>query len=152
MSYPSPGAAATPPPSGPPGPPAGPRPHPAAGPAGEPYGALASVVMFLVNFAWLIPVGRSNDDEGPGLLGMLLIMILGPLAASVIQLAVSRSREYEADASGAQLTGDPQRALRGGGRQARLQVRGRSQHLGVDPTALDGLDEGPRRRLTGRRL
>ncbi|MET7369493.1 zinc metalloprotease HtpX [Streptomyces sp. NPDC005566] len=70
-------------------------------------GALASVVMFLVNFAWLIPVGRSNDDEGPGIVGMLLIMILGPLAATVIQLAVSRSREYEADASGAQLTGDP---------------------------------------------
>ena len=41
-------------------------------------GALASVVMFLVNFAWLIPIGRSDDDEGPGLLGMLLIMILGP--------------------------------------------------------------------------
>ena len=70
-------------------------------------GALASVVMFLVNFAWLIPIGRSDDDDGPGLLGMLLIMILGPLAASLIQLAVSRSREYEADASGAQLTGDP---------------------------------------------
>ncbi|MEE1790984.1 zinc metalloprotease HtpX [Streptomyces sp. BE308] len=70
-------------------------------------GALASVIMFLVNFAWLIPIGRSNDDEGPGILGMMLIMILGPLAASVIQLAVSRSREYEADASGAQLTGDP---------------------------------------------
>ncbi|MFJ2440974.1 MULTISPECIES: zinc metalloprotease HtpX [unclassified Streptomyces] len=70
-------------------------------------GALASVVMFLVNFAWLIPIGRSNDDDGPGLVGMLLIMLLGPLAASVIQLAVSRSREYEADASGARLTGDP---------------------------------------------
>ncbi|MFI6083231.1 zinc metalloprotease HtpX [Streptomyces sp. NPDC051217] len=70
-------------------------------------GALASVVMFLVNFAWLIPIGRSDDDEGPGLVGMLLVMLLGPLAASVIQLAVSRSREYEADASGAQLTGDP---------------------------------------------
>ena len=64
-------------------------------------------LMFLVNFAWLIPFGRSNDDEGPGLFGMLLIMLLGPLAASVIQLAISRSREYEADASGAQLTGDP---------------------------------------------
>jgi heat shock protein HtpX len=59
-------------------------------------GALASVVMFLVNFAWLIPVGRSDDDDGPGIVGMLLIMLLGPLAASVIQLAVSRSREYEA--------------------------------------------------------
>ena len=70
-------------------------------------GALASVIVFLVNFAWLIPFGRSDDDEGPGLLGMLLIMLLGPLAASLIQLAVSRSREYEADASGAQLTGDP---------------------------------------------
>ncbi|WP_438487374.1 zinc metalloprotease HtpX [Streptomyces sp. S186] len=70
-------------------------------------GALASVVMFLVNFAWLIPFGRSDDDEGPGLVGMLLIMILGPVAASLIQLAVSRSREYQADASGAQLTGDP---------------------------------------------
>ncbi|GHF30009.1 zinc metalloprotease HtpX [Streptomyces griseoluteus] len=70
-------------------------------------GALASVIMFLVNFAWLIPVGRSDDDEGPGLIGMLLTMLLGPLAATLIQLAVSRSREYEADASGAQLTGDP---------------------------------------------
>ena len=43
--------------------------------------------MFLVNFAWLIPLGRSDDDDGPGLLGMLLIMILGPLAAAIIQLA-----------------------------------------------------------------
>ncbi|MET9481849.1 zinc metalloprotease HtpX [Streptomyces sp. NBC_01317] len=70
-------------------------------------GALASVVMFLVNFAWLIPVGRSDDDDGPGIVGFLLVLVLGPLAASVIQLAVSRSREYEADASGAQITGDP---------------------------------------------
>lgn len=68
---------------------------------------LATVVMFMVNFAWLIPIGRSDDDDGPGIVGMLLIMILGPLAASMIQLAVSRSREYQADASGAQLTGDP---------------------------------------------
>ncbi|WP_326598547.1 zinc metalloprotease HtpX [Streptomyces sp. NBC_01803] len=69
-------------------------------------GAMASVVMFLVNFAWLIPFGR-DDEDGPGILGMLLILILGPIAASLIQLAVSRSREFEADASGAQLTGDP---------------------------------------------
>ncbi|GAA2002446.1 zinc metalloprotease HtpX [Catenulispora subtropica] len=70
-------------------------------------GALASVIMWLVNIAWLIPIGRSDDDEGPGLLGLLAIMILGPLAASLIQLAIGRSREYQADASGARITGDP---------------------------------------------
>jgi heat shock protein HtpX len=70
-------------------------------------GALASVIMWLVNIAWLIPVGRSDDDEGPGLLGLLAIMLLGPLAATLIQLAIGRSREYQADASGARITGDP---------------------------------------------
>ncbi|MDT0267632.1 zinc metalloprotease HtpX [Streptomyces sp. DSM 44915] len=69
-------------------------------------GAMASVIMFLVNFAWFLPLGRDEDD-GPGLVGMLLVMLLGPIAASLIQLAVSRSREYEADAAGARLTGDP---------------------------------------------
>lgn len=70
-------------------------------------GGLAAAVMFLVHFAWLIPFGRSEEDEGPGLVGMLLIMVLGPLAATLIRLAVSRSREYEADAASARLTGDP---------------------------------------------
>ncbi|MCX2969722.1 MULTISPECIES: zinc metalloprotease HtpX [Streptomyces] len=70
-------------------------------------GALATVVVLLANLAWLIPFGRSEDDEGPGLLGMLLLLLLAPLAASLIRLAVSRSREYEADAAGARLTGDP---------------------------------------------
>ena len=70
-------------------------------------GALASVIMWLVNLAWLIPIGRSEDDDGPGLVGMLAIAFLGPLAASMIQLAIGRSREYQADASGARLTNDP---------------------------------------------
>lgn len=70
-------------------------------------GALASVIMFLVNFAWLIPFGHDEDDDGPGLFGTLAILILGPLAAMLIQMAVSRSREYQADADGARITGDP---------------------------------------------
>jgi heat shock protein HtpX len=68
-------------------------------------GALASVVMFLANFAFFLP--RGDDDGGPGPMGALLFMVLGPVAASVIQLAVSRSREFQADIDGAQLTGDP---------------------------------------------
>jgi heat shock protein HtpX len=69
-------------------------------------GALASVIMWSVNLAWLIPFGRT-DDDGPGLAGMLAAMFLGPLAATLIQLSISRSREFQADASGARLTGDP---------------------------------------------
>lgn len=67
--------------------------------------ALASVIIFIANFAWLLP--RSNDDEGPGMLGTLLLILVGPIAAGVIQTAISRSREYEADADGARVTGDP---------------------------------------------
>jgi heat shock protein HtpX len=70
-------------------------------------GALAGIITFLAQLAWFIPIGRSDDDDGPGILGYLFMLILGPLAASVIQLAISRSREYQADQSGANLTGDP---------------------------------------------
>ena len=51
--------------------------------------------------------GRGNDRRG-GALSMLAMMILAPLAATLIQLAISRSREYEADATGARITGNPQ--------------------------------------------
>ncbi len=68
---------------------------------------LASVIMWLANLAWFLPVGRSDDDGDSNALGMLLLLFLGPVAASLIQFAISRSREFEADASGARLTGDP---------------------------------------------
>ncbi|MQA87045.1 MAG: zinc metalloprotease HtpX [Streptosporangiales bacterium] len=68
---------------------------------------LASMVTYLTYIAWFLPIGGGDDEDGPGLLGMLLFMILGPLAATIIQLAISRAREFQADASGAQLTGDP---------------------------------------------
>jgi heat shock protein HtpX len=70
-------------------------------------GALAGIITMLANLAWFIPIGRSDNDEGPGVLGFLFMLILGPLAASIIQLAISRSREFQADESGAALTDDP---------------------------------------------
>src|SRR5271157_3427161 len=51
--------------------------------------------------------GRGNDRRG-GAISALAMMILAPLAATLIQLAISRSREYEADATGARITGNPQ--------------------------------------------
>ncbi len=68
---------------------------------------LASVIMWLANLAWFLPVGRSDDDGDSNALGMLLLLFLGPVASSLIQFAISRSREFEADASGTRLTGDP---------------------------------------------
>jgi len=50
--------------------------------------------------------GRDDRDRGGGIVA-LLMLILAPIAATLIQLAVSRSREYEADASGASYTGNP---------------------------------------------
>jgi heat shock protein HtpX len=70
-------------------------------------GALASMVTYLAYFAMFFG-GSADDEEGGGnFLGAILMMVLGPIAASLIQLAISRSREFEADADGARLTGDP---------------------------------------------
>jgi heat shock protein HtpX len=70
-------------------------------------GALGGMITMLANLAWFLPIGRSDNEEGPGMGGLLLMMLLGPLAAMVIQMAISRNREYQADESGARLTGDP---------------------------------------------
>lgn len=72
--------------------------------------ALAGILTMLADLAWFLPMADSDDgdDNGPGLLGSLLMLILGPLAATMIQLAISRSREFAADTDGAVLSGDPE--------------------------------------------
>ena len=52
-------------------------------------------------------MGGNRDDRRGGGIGALIMLILAPIAASLIQLAVSRSREYQADATGAHFTGNP---------------------------------------------
>src|ERR1700761_2247769 len=74
---------------------------------------LAGAITMLARMGYwasLFGGGDSRDrerDRGGGGIGALLMLILAPVAAMLIQLAVSRSREYEADATGAQITGNP---------------------------------------------
>ena len=76
---------------------------------GSVAGALATVVTYLAHLAAFSSLagGRSDDRGDDGVLATLLLVLLGPLAAGLVRLAVSRGREYEADADGARLSGDP---------------------------------------------
>ena len=70
-------------------------------------GGAISFLAQMAQFQMIFGGGR-DDDNGGGGFGALIAIILAPIAALVIQLAVSRSREYGADSSGAALTGDPE--------------------------------------------
>lgn len=72
--------------------------------------AVASVIGTVANFAsfgMMFGGGGNNENRGGGLLFSLLIALFAPLAAGIMQMAISRTREYDADEDGAQLTGDP---------------------------------------------
>ena len=71
--------------------------------------AMGSAISMLAYMAqWSAIFGRSDDDEGAGgIVGTLLAVLVAPLAATLIQLAISRSREYDADKSGGEICGNP---------------------------------------------
>ena len=70
---------------------------------------IAGAIGMLANFAFFFG-GARNDQEGGnplGAVGGILVMILAPIAAMLVQMAISRTREYEADAAGAEICGRP---------------------------------------------
>lgn len=69
----------------------------------------ASVIAWIANIAqWAAIFGRSNDDEeNGGIVGLLATIIIAPIAASIIQFGISRTREYMADEEGGRMTDDP---------------------------------------------
>ena len=68
---------------------------------------LAAAIMMSARFAMFWGGGRSDDREGSNPLALLATVILAPFAAALIQAAISRSREFDADAGGASIAGSP---------------------------------------------
>ncbi|MDI3257559.1 MAG: zinc metalloprotease HtpX [Kyrpidia sp.] len=69
---------------------------------------LAGAITWIANvIQWgaMFGLGRQDEEDGPGLVGGLFMAILGPIAATLVQLAISRAREFKADATGARIAG-----------------------------------------------
>jgi len=76
---------------------------------------LAAAITFLARMAfWFGPSSSDDDDRGGGgAIAAIAMMILAPLAAMLIQMAISRSREYDADAASAKYVGSPYPLING---------------------------------------
>jgi heat shock protein HtpX len=83
---------------------------------------IGAVITWVAHLAFFLPMG-GDDDDGGNPIAALLLLILAPIAAVLIQLAISRSREFGADSTGARLTHDP-RALASALRKIEAYGRG----------------------------
>lgn len=101
----------------------------------------------MAQFAAIFGGGRSSDDdEGGGIFGMILMAILAPIAAMLVQMAISRSREFGADAGGASISGSPLslanalQKLEMGNQQVPMQANAATAHMFiVNPLTGGGL-------------
>ncbi|WP_026735613.1 zinc metalloprotease HtpX [Fischerella sp. PCC 9605] len=92
-------------------------------------GAISFLAQIVSYSVWYTPYSRDNRN-GPNPLGLLLTIILAPVAATIIQLAISRTREFSADAGSARLTGNPRALARA---LQRLEATARQIPLQANP-------------------
>jgi heat shock protein HtpX len=107
---------------------------------------LAAAIMMVSRFAMFFGGGRSNDREGSNPIALLATLILAPLAAMLIQAAISRSREFDADAGGAAIAGNPLglvsalRKIEGASRAVPLDANPATAHMFIiKPFSAGGL-------------
>ena len=72
------------------------------------FAGAITMLAHIGQFAMIFGGRSDDDDDGGGIFGALLMIILAPIAATIIQLAISRSREFGADRTGAEVGGDPE--------------------------------------------
>ncbi len=108
--------------------------------------AVALMITFVARIAMFSAIFGGGDDEGGNIIGLLAMAILAPLAAGLLQAALSRSREYQADASGAHLIGDGEplaRALQ------KIEAAAKRTPMDVNPAEATAYIINP---LTGRKV
>jgi heat shock protein HtpX len=96
------------------------------------FAGAITMIAHLGQFAMIFGGRSDDDDDGGGIFGALLMIILAPIAATIIQLAISRSREFGADRTGAETGGDPE-ALASA--LEKLEAYSRQIPLPVNPAA-----------------
>jgi heat shock protein HtpX len=107
---------------------------------------LAAAIMMVSRFAMFWGGGRDDDRQGANPVALIATIILAPLAAMLIQAAISRSREFEADAGGAAIAGGPQglvnalRKIEVAARRVPLQANPATAHMFIiKPLSIHGL-------------
>jgi heat shock protein HtpX len=110
--------------------------------------AVATGISFIANMAMWGAMfgGHGDDDDGPNPIALLLLAILAPLAAGLLQMALSRSREFEADRTGARLIGNGEPLARA---LLKLEAGARQIPMDVQPAQAQKYIVNP---LTGRKV
>jgi heat shock protein HtpX len=85
---------------------------------------IAGAISMLANFGFYFGGGHRSNDGGVGPIATLLLVILGPLAAGLVQMAISRGREYEADRGGAEISREPMALA-----SALRKIAGAAEHI-----------------------